>query len=564
MSLDSIFESVHNAKRGHWGIDMTYKRANIEFPGHGYAVKDFHDKITTCIYCQKYRFGMRGNLEPMVSHLKVPNRRTAIGVDVLTVTPTDAEGNVGLLVIVVFFSKLVYLHCLTNYTSLSVAEGFMAFYSLYGLFEEVHMDPGSNLRFGLTEELHRMLGMKQVVSIVDRHESNGVEGTNGQVMRHLRLICQEERIKDKWGKQVPLISYFLNSHVQSEASDNLCPFDLHFGSKDSEFAKLFFEKLRLGDMSDTTANRSKQMQELDLDLAAMEHATRVYQATLVKSRVLDPTKQNVYQPGDMVLHHLTHRVQKLDSHFCGPFDVIVQTHNDVECRHISSGAIQKLHVTRLKPFFGTREQAYELAIRDNDQFVITEILSYIGLPETRGTLEFEVKFGDGDVLWVKWSLDLFKSLPYETFCKKHKQLFPILFTLAQGKREIKQKKDAVDCAARLDDVCYLNLRSYGELWYQRLAIPDTLHIMYALKCVCTRALRNGSRTTLHVELFNHDLAFDNVQMYMYVMSPDVFPDMVVLDVDFIKAYPAVMNLKPVLTAGKAFSSDITGDGHDTH
>jgi hypothetical protein len=48
------------------------------------------------------------------------------------------------------------------------------------------------------------------------------------------------------------------------------------------------------------------------------------------------------------------------------------------------------------------------------------------------------------------------------------------------------------------------------------------------------------------------------------MSPDVFPDMVVLDVDFIKAYPAVMNLKPVLTAGKAFSSDITGDGHDTH
>ena len=62
---------------------------------------------------------------------------------------------------------------------------------------------------------------------------------------------------------------------------------------------------------------------------------------------------------------------KLASPYTGPFEVIQQTKNDVECRHLVMGNIRVLHITRLKLFVGTREEAYKAALLDADQFVIT-------------------------------------------------------------------------------------------------------------------------------------------------------------------------------------------------
>ena len=116
--------------------------------------------------------------------------------------------------------------------------------------------------------------------------------------------------------------------------------------------------------------------------------------------------------------------------------------------------------------------------------------------------------------------------------------------------EIKKIKDDVNNVASVGDVCYINLRAYGELWYQRLDIPDTLHRVYVLKCVCIKALRNKSRSTIRVELFEQELSLDNYLMYVHIVSSND-PSVVVVDADFAKRYPVVMNTKAVSTSGKA-------------
>ena len=45
------------------------------------------------------------------------------------------------------------------------------------------------------EDLNKYLGYTEHrVSLVDRHTSNGVEGTKGQILRHIRALCMEERV----------------------------------------------------------------------------------------------------------------------------------------------------------------------------------------------------------------------------------------------------------------------------------------------------------------------------------------------------------------------------------
>ena len=67
---------------------------------------------------------------------------------------------------------------------------------------------------------------------MDHHESCG-EGTGKQVARHVRVLTQEERIKDEWSSPtvLPLIEYSVNSHVSSETG--IVPLEATFGSQDA-------------------------------------------------------------------------------------------------------------------------------------------------------------------------------------------------------------------------------------------------------------------------------------------------------------------------------------------
>ena len=82
--------------------------------------------------------------------------------------------------------------------------------------------------------------------------------------------------------------------------------------------------------------------------------------------------------------------------FLGPYRVLQQVKNDVECRHLVMGAIKWFHVTRLKMFHGSEEEGYNAALLDADQHVVRRILRWNGDPMKRTTMEFKVGFADDD------------------------------------------------------------------------------------------------------------------------------------------------------------------------
>jgi hypothetical protein len=109
-----------------------------------------------------------------------------------------------------------------------------------------------------------------------------------------------------------------------------------------------------------------------------------------------------------------------------------QYKNDVTCKHANSGTVQVFHVDRVKPFYGSQEEATTLAQVDYQQFVIADITAYRGDPHLRSKMEFLITYEDGTISWKSWDQDLFRSLPYEQFCRSVPQLRPLVFESGCG------------------------------------------------------------------------------------------------------------------------------------
>jgi hypothetical protein len=102
----------------------------------------------------------------------------------------------------------------------------------------------------------------------------------------------------------------------------------------------------------------------------------------------NPEGQTLYKPGDLVLFHYPERQYMLQPLLRGPFKVISQYKNDVELRNIIRGKIMKLHVSRLKIFHGTKQEAIKVAQLDNDEYEIDKLLAYKGDPLHRKRMDF--------------------------------------------------------------------------------------------------------------------------------------------------------------------------------
>ena len=110
---------------------------------------------------------------------------------------------------------------------------------------------------------------------------------------------------------------------------------------------------------------------LDSDLSTLQDLSRGHQARIAAARrSKGPQTPNTFQPGDLVLFQQDPSrplPSKLSPRYLGPYRVLTQSKNDVSCEHINLQHRKVFHVTRLKLFTGSEEEARRIAMVDNDQ-----------------------------------------------------------------------------------------------------------------------------------------------------------------------------------------------------
>ena len=238
ISLPDMFYSCHGGRNFHRGVKATYQALNEKYPGHVIPIRIIKEMIEECPTCQKVRIMYEYNLPEEKLNLKCSHSRQRIGVDTLTITPKDKYGNSLAIVIVEHFTKFVSIYPTAFHTAEETAKAMFLHYTRYGKFEEVISDPGSDFMSSTVVLLNRFLGQEKLVSLVDRHESNGVEPTNKKILAFIRTLAFNKRIANQWSDPIiiNLIQYQCNILVHSET--NFSPMELKFGSHDLPYMLL--------------------------------------------------------------------------------------------------------------------------------------------------------------------------------------------------------------------------------------------------------------------------------------------------------------------------------------
>ena len=183
------------------------------------------------------------------------------------------------------------------------------------------------------------------------------------------------------------------------------------------------------------------------------------------------------------------------------------------------------------------DQAFGMACSDQDQHVVAKILHHTGDPMVRTTLTFSVLFAAGDTRELPYSKDLFDSIPYEEYCDSKPYLRHLKYPTEQAKKFIQDIKRKPIQGFQEKQEVYVDIRLYGDGWFNKLELPDTQTMMYVskfqiLKCY-TKKLQMMNVITNDTHLLTA------YQIYCYVHTTFDPASMVLIDEAFMLEYPQV-------------------------
>ena len=387
-SLDSILQEVHGNRSSHYGAAHTWSMAKQLYPEAKISIAAVRDYVMHCPTCQKTRDTGIKRLASRTLSLKPSTYRRTVGVDHVAVTPQDKHGNSCAIMVVEHFSHFLFVYAAKDYTAETVAKVLFKHYCHHGTFEQLASDPGSAFMSEVIRQLNRWLSIAHKVSLVGRHESNGTEGSNKQFLRHLRTLVMDERLYDSWSDDtvLPLINLHLASYP-TEETGGYTPLQLKYGTEDARYFSLP-DQLEL----EPGARATRLIKQLDDNLQLIRTLSHDLQAELAQERAKRDEHISTYEPNDLILFNprekpSDHLDSKLSADWLGPYEVISQTKNDISARHIVLQSTAVLHVDRVKPFFGTREEAIAIARYDQHQYQIVSFNFYTGNPFVRTSMK---------------------------------------------------------------------------------------------------------------------------------------------------------------------------------
>lgn len=540
-SFGEIMRQVHGGRHLHWGATRTYELAKKLFPEATISQAAVREYVRTCPICQKCRdVGIRP-LAAQALSLKPPSYRRTVGVDIVTVTPPDRYGNGCLILIVEHFSHFPQAYPSKDYTAKSVARALFKHFTTFGVFDEVASDPGSAFMAEVVQQLIVWLGMSHKVSLVGRHESNGCEGSSQQYLRHLTTLVADERLLESWSDDsvLPLINFALASFPTSETG-GYTPFELKYGRQDASY-------FRLPDYGDIGASAHDLIKELEANIAIVRDASLKVQQKIADERRTAAGTAPHYEYGDLVLWDPLEtpwdfKETKLSPRYSGPYQVIRQSKNDVHCKHVNLGSEHTFHVSRLRPFFGTYDDALRVAQLDKNQYLIQAINYFRGNVFKRSTLTFNITFDDGSVVDLPFSEDLYNSAPLSAYVESRPCLYPLQFpTAVLAMRALASVNKLAITSVSLGDPVFLNLRHFdgrNSGWFDSLALPSPA-ADYLVACRVTHWV-NGARTRVAIfcALFNAEYKLSHSEVLMF-LHREILPSAVLVDDSFRLQFPRV-------------------------
>ena len=288
----------------------------------------------------------------------------------------------------------------------------------------------------------------------------------------------------------------------------LTPFQLKYGTQDADFFKLPKNALP----EDCPA---KMLKQLDMDLKNLRQTSLNFQKKLIRQRGAEKQITIPYQPNDLILwnpreHSRAHKSEKLMPNWLGPFRVVQQNGNDIECIHLCMGSKWFFHNDRVKPYTDSEEQGLIDSKYDFNQFLIVKINYFIGNPHLRTSMQLSITFdvnGQEQTSIVNYNPDVAETQQFVQYVQSVNYLYPLQFAASIAKQQISVINKSAIKDLKIDDTVWLNLRFFDGIdraWFDSINFDDKDKV-YVVQTV-VRKVHNRSRpkAVIYSSLFHQE------------------------------------------------------------
>ena len=416
--LDMIGK-VHNCFRGHHGVQRTYDMlckvipSNEKWPHMRHHVRSF---VNSCPACQKMR--------PLKTLLKTCPFTTAtykpmhrINIDTIGPLPVDQMGNKHIIVMIDCFSRYCELYAVPSTSALDCARCLIDFIGRYGAPSYLLSDRGSQFVNEIISALTMIVGTQQLFSIAYSKEENAVvERGNKEVMKHLRGMIFDTRLKNHWSWLLPLVQRILNA--TSKESLGVSPAQLIFGNAIDLDRGLFFNDT-LVDANDKDMSKSVREfldkllhnQAIVLEVAqeqqASSDAKHVAQRMGKKGALVSSPQ---YEVNSFVLLRYPASLggghkgpTKLHLNLRGPYKIVAIQGDRLTLQHLVTEKLSTHHKAEVTPFIsGSSLDPKQVAMRDQDDYDIESILEHTGDFADKDSLRFRVRWAGFNAFTDTW------------------------------------------------------------------------------------------------------------------------------------------------------------------
>ena len=547
-AFKAAFARLHGSNSSlHFGARRTWQLFNKYYPNHKIPYSVIMECIATCPHCQMFKVKAFEGFQAVTKVLKPPTFRESVGIDRLSITPASKRGNNSLIVFVTMYTKLIFAVATSEYTGTSIARAILKFFSLYGKFNILRSDSGSDILSDATNQLLKWTGnTERIVALVGRPESSGVERSNYKIVEHLGIIVSDARTKDLWDEDefLSLVLFKLNSSYNSET--NMSAFTATFGDFEEEHFKFAMA---------TDHTSSDYITQLHSNLTLINTITSEYQRKQIEERTASnpPTLIHPkYVENDLVMlrNRKIFKDNKLDPLKLGPYRVTRnQVSNDVDLEHCATKETLTAHVSELSPFhpnvLDDRDPLTQAAYAgelDSDQIIIKTITKMTGDYNKKSTLQFEVVFSDDSVHIKNYDRDLSTTVQFEDFIKSKLQDRPYLIKLLHTEKSWREEAAKINSepitGIPAGDKLYTFLNSYGYDWFQSLNLPDIGDKDYVVQLTSLGMDKNKLR--LRADLFRQEFSADQLYLRLFTIPSFSKSKHVLVDKAFAGRYPSII------------------------
>ena len=158
----------------------------------------------------------------------------------------------------------------------------------------------------------------------------------------------------------------------------------------------------------------------------------------------------------------------------------------------------------------------------------------------RKSCEFLVKFADGEEIWLPWSKDLADTIQFERFCLSKSYLFPLTISAKDWNHKMMQMNKAGIDSVKPGVKFFLNLRYFGDGYYQSLDLPEKDRVDYVVECFYSSWRVKGRAINVKCSLFDQTYIWNAAMVFLHGCQFAITPEMRIVDEELTRRFPAIM------------------------